>query len=222
MGRHVLFYSEFCFFSKDVMALITKKNVAASFLLVCVDTYRQMLPVFVHSVPTILTHDQRVLEGQAVLDLVDNMQSPAHGRARAGSGTGLHGDVGADADLGALGPGGMAGGPGLIECSSRELAGSSWSDDFAFLEPDQGHATVSGMGAYSGILEDTNIPLVPEPNGGGEQRRGGGTGQGQGQGHGQGGPPSALETYTSQRDSDTAILRKSQLGGGDHQQQHRT
>lgn len=73
-SRNVLFYSEYCFFSKDVLALITKKNMSAHFLLVCVDAYRNQLPAFVKSVPTILTHDRQVMEGATAHDFVDMMQ----------------------------------------------------------------------------------------------------------------------------------------------------
>lgn len=203
MTRHVFFYSEFCQFSKDVMALITKKNVSTLFLPVCVDTYREMLPVFVHSVPTIFTHDKRVLEGQAAYDLIDNMQQARDSVACGAEGSGLP-----------------------IECSTHDLSGSSWSDGFAFLEPSpsQSMGLSSGMSAFSGLNENTSIPLVPETSNGKDDRNGMGNGQGQGPGQGQGsgyGGTSALEAFTSKRDSETAVLRQNQLGSGPHQQQRR-
>lgn len=232
MTGHVLFYSELCFFSKDIRALITKKNISALFTFVSVDTYRASLPVFVQSVPTIFTRDKQVLEGEAAFDMVDNIQ-PSRIHHNGGMQGGGGADRGTSTSRGAVGQGqchgqGQVGSPhtetgSLIECSTHDLSGSSWSDGFAFLEPDQGQSMglVSGMSAFSSLSEDTSIPLVPEPTGNGDSRRGEGQGQGQGNGFGSG-PPSALEAYTSKRDNDTATLRQNQLGEGAHQQQRRT
>lgn len=138
-GRNVLFFSEFCFFSKDAVALVTKKNVSASFLMVCVDSYRTMLPAFVRSVPTIFTHDRRVLEGELALQFVEAMSEVRDDSADAGGNTPVE------------------------HCPQ----GSSWSEGFSFLEPSEhptGMSAFSGLTEDSRIQcvpDDAGDPSAP-------------------------------------------------------------
>lgn len=135
MSKNVLFYSEYCFFSKDVMALLTRKNLSPVFTLICVDSYRNQLPAFVRSVPTIFTPDRRVLEGQAALDFVDQMHLSRRAPSDATTRT-------EDAPM---------------ECSSA----SPWSESYSFLEP--GDNLIENS-SFSGVTDNTRIQCLPETN----------------------------------------------------------
>lgn len=186
MSRNVLFYSEYCFFSKDVLALITKKNMTALFMIVCVDAYRDQLPAFVQSVPTIFTHDRRVLEGQSTLDFID-MLRPASASVNASSSASASTEnTGEDYHP--------------MECAA-------WSDGYSFLEPGDNS---NAHGTFSGLLEDTSIQCVPENN----NRKAAGGDREQLMLQSQQGTP--LAKYIANRDNDTQLLRSKQLGGGQY------
>lgn len=185
MSRNVLFYSEYCFFSKDVLALITKKNMTALFLLVCVDAYRSQLPAFVQSVPTIFTHDHRVLEGQSTLDFID-MLRPSHGTGSSDCGAAslTHDPLGDDYCP--------------MECAA-------WSDGYSFLEPGD-NTGANGMGAFSAVMDNANIECVPENS----NRKA----QGKDPAMQQSEKGTPLSNYIASRDNDTKMLRSQQLGAG--------
>lgn len=197
MSKNVLFYSEYCFFSKDVMALLTKKNLASVFTLICVDSHRNQLPVFVQSVPTIFTSDRRVLTGQTALDFVDmmhlNRRTPHNGQAQAQQARSqaqqVHPSMQArqvqdDEDA-------------PMEC----ISASSWSEKFSFLEPGD---NTNETGTFSGVLDDTRIQCVPENS----DRKGGSGGN-----KAVSDRPTPLSNYMAGRDSDTELLRTQQLAG---------
>lgn len=185
-SRSVLFYSEYCTFSKEVLNLVTKKNASTLFLLVCVDSYRSQLPAFVRSVPTILTHDRRVLEGDSALAFVDMIQG-VHppGQLAQGKGRRSPQPQGTDAD-------------GPMESS---MMTSAWSESYSFLEPSDNDR--SELGAFSGLTDDNNIRCVPESN---DRKGGGGSSARE---NVQAATP--YSNYLANRDSDTEVLRSHQL-----------
>lgn len=61
LQKDVLFYSNFCQFSKEVISRIIKLNAKQHFVLVCVEVYKARLPPQVSVVPTILTTEGRVI-----------------------------------------------------------------------------------------------------------------------------------------------------------------
>ena len=65
MNKNVLFYSNFCSYSKAVVNQINKQNVRDDFLFVCVDGQVQV-PAFVDRVPAILTVGKQLLVDEAV------------------------------------------------------------------------------------------------------------------------------------------------------------
>jgi hypothetical protein len=67
MQKDILFYSQFCNFSKEVLDAITKHNLKESFMLVCVDNKQLKLPVFVDRVPLIYTTGKKLLSDEHVL-----------------------------------------------------------------------------------------------------------------------------------------------------------
>lgn len=61
MKKDILFYSNFCDFSKEVVTLITKKNLKSFILLVCVDTGKYQIPPCIDRVPSLLTAERDAL-----------------------------------------------------------------------------------------------------------------------------------------------------------------
>lgn len=52
--KHILFYSNFCPYSKEVLQAVTKSNIQAMFMLICVDDRKYQLPNFVDRVPLVV------------------------------------------------------------------------------------------------------------------------------------------------------------------------
>lgn len=61
--KHILFYSNLCQFSQDVIQTIYKKNVRDRFINVCIENpkFQKSLPPFVDRVPMILTADKQLV-----------------------------------------------------------------------------------------------------------------------------------------------------------------
>ena len=59
--KHVLFYSNHCEHSLELLAIIAQKSLRDRFYLVCVERYAQALPAFVTSVPLVFSESQQVL-----------------------------------------------------------------------------------------------------------------------------------------------------------------
>lgn len=60
-NKDILFYSNFCDFSKDTITLITKKNLRGSILMVCIDSGKYKIPSCVDRVPSLLTASRDTL-----------------------------------------------------------------------------------------------------------------------------------------------------------------
>lgn len=73
-GKHILFYSNFCQFSKEVVSIITKKNIRHLFLLVCVDGQRYNIPPFVNRVPMIFTTQKQLYADQGVVAFLEDIE----------------------------------------------------------------------------------------------------------------------------------------------------
>lgn len=54
-NKDILFYSNFCEFSKEIVTLIIKKSVRSSILLVCIDNGKYPIPPIVDRVPCLIT-----------------------------------------------------------------------------------------------------------------------------------------------------------------------
>jgi hypothetical protein len=78
--RPIVFYSQFCRYSNDVLQLLTRKNLRSRFVMVCVDTNRQQVPAFVTCVPLILTPGpsaRQILVDAAVERYIASFDGPA-------------------------------------------------------------------------------------------------------------------------------------------------
>lgn len=71
--KHVLFFSNFCKYSKDIIVLITKKNLTNFFVLICIDnpSVRGKLPSFVTCVPTLVTNKKEVLVDDTIAGFLE-------------------------------------------------------------------------------------------------------------------------------------------------------
>jgi hypothetical protein len=74
VSKHILFYSNFCQYSKEVLGIATKRNLNDLFLFVSVDNVTLKLPNFVQSVPTIYTTEKDVLVDNEVFEFVNKLQ----------------------------------------------------------------------------------------------------------------------------------------------------
>jgi hypothetical protein len=74
--KHVLFYSNFCHYCKDVLSLITKKDIKGAFLLVCVDNIKYDIPQFVDRVPMVVTRSKDIVADDAIHPFIESLVSP--------------------------------------------------------------------------------------------------------------------------------------------------
>jgi len=114
-SRHILFYSNHCVFSRQLLADIATHGIRELFILVCIDARTDQLPDFVDRVPLVLTLDRRVLTDDAAFAFAAGLA------AVAPAGTGGTEDA-------AVSPW------STVEMGSRGL-----SDKFSFLEHDAGY-----------------------------------------------------------------------------------
>lgn len=184
MHRHVLFYSNYCVFSREVTSVIVKRGLRDMFVLVCVDKRAtgSQLPDFVDRVPMVFTVDRRVLVDDAVSAFIESLSEFA-GSAR-------HHDLRVD-----------AGGDDITPWSTLEMGSRGISDKFSFLDG----TAMDASSLYSHNFVDVNtnpsIVTVEEPStggGGGGAPAGGRYNGSQQQQHQQ----QSLEALQAMRDND--------------------
>lgn len=73
MTKDVLFYSNFCDYSKEVINLIIKKNIKQYFVHICVDSSKYKLPEFIDRVPIIYTHNGEVLYDETIVKYIESV-----------------------------------------------------------------------------------------------------------------------------------------------------
>lgn len=70
---YVLFFSNYCNYSKDVVSYITKKNIRNAFVFVCVDKVRP-LPSFVDRAPLIVSKvTKQIYADEIIMQLLDDV-----------------------------------------------------------------------------------------------------------------------------------------------------
>jgi hypothetical protein len=70
-SKDVLFFSNFCDYSKEIVNLLIKKNIKQNFVLICVDSSKYKLPDFVDRVPIIYTHNGEVLYDETIVKYIE-------------------------------------------------------------------------------------------------------------------------------------------------------
>ena len=154
MERHVLFYSNYCDYSRDVLATVVQKGLRHLFVLVCVDKRSALqLPDFVDRVPLIFTIDRRVLSDDAVGAFVDNLATYFSGIYYSSS------DKTSDSSTPAPDEHQHATGDGTIAAWSP--ASASISDTFSFLTG-ASDATLHNFVDVNGPMQ----PIVTPPDDG--------------------------------------------------------
>ena len=73
MEKNILFYSNLCQYSMDVVNEITKRDVRNDFVFVCIDTNRHKLPPFVVQVPMIVTPSKEIVTDDAIHQTINNI-----------------------------------------------------------------------------------------------------------------------------------------------------
>lgn len=72
-NEYVLFFSNFCNYSKDIVSMITRKNIRSAFVFVCVDTVRP-IPPFVDRVPLISSiTTKQIYADDNITSLIDSI-----------------------------------------------------------------------------------------------------------------------------------------------------
>lgn len=140
--KHILFYSNYCPYSKEVLQTITKKNLSSAFVLVCVDHGKYELPPFVDRVPIIVACTQEskiVLKDDTILSFLNSTGNA--GSSSSGSGA-----------LRELDP---------IDWFSYKVG---YSDGFSYLEDE--NAPSGGQGLMYACIgsENQHIDTPPEIN----------------------------------------------------------
>lgn len=79
-SKNVLFYSNYCNFSKEVLGDIIKRNIRDLFVLVCVDQNRYTLPPFVDRVPLIVTPQKEIITDESLSKYIEELHKQ-HGNA---------------------------------------------------------------------------------------------------------------------------------------------
>jgi len=60
-SKHLLFYSNFCSFSNEIVDKITKHSLSEKFLLINISKIRFKIPTNITTVPTVLLNDKRTI-----------------------------------------------------------------------------------------------------------------------------------------------------------------
>ena len=72
-GKDIIFYSNFCRYSKDLLDYITKKEISNHFVFVCVDKHRQSIPNNIDRVPALyITTHKKVLFEDDIIRCIDS------------------------------------------------------------------------------------------------------------------------------------------------------
>jgi hypothetical protein len=80
MKKDILFYSNFCTYSKELINSISKTPLNEAMLFVCVDDDNIQLPPFITAVPTIyLINDKKIVVDEAISEWIKEKLSSAAG-----------------------------------------------------------------------------------------------------------------------------------------------
>jgi hypothetical protein len=75
-SKNLLFFSRHCQYSSEAVTLVTQRGMREHFVFVDVDVNRSQLPACVTSVPTLITHDKRVLAGDNLFRVLRSGSQP--------------------------------------------------------------------------------------------------------------------------------------------------
>ena len=73
MNKDIVFYSNFCSFSKEIVALLSKSAIHQSLVYICVDDKNINLPNFITVVPTIyISQDRKILTDDEISKWIES------------------------------------------------------------------------------------------------------------------------------------------------------
>lgn len=73
-SKHILFFSNFCQFSNDILKMIEKNNIKNQFILINISQKKYKIPLIITTVPTILLNDKKTIIQDDNLDkFLDNL-----------------------------------------------------------------------------------------------------------------------------------------------------
>lgn len=75
MQKDILFYSNTCGFSKEILQMIVNNNLKERFMLVCIDNRNLKLPPFVDRVPLLYTTTKKLIADENLLNYVKSFVS---------------------------------------------------------------------------------------------------------------------------------------------------
>lgn len=75
MQKDILFYSNTCGFSKEMLQIIVNNNLKERFMLVCIDNRNLKLPPFVDRVPLLYTTTKKLIADENLLNYVKSFVS---------------------------------------------------------------------------------------------------------------------------------------------------
>ena len=74
MEKFLLFYSNYCHYSKTLLEEIKKKDIQEMFLLICVDTNMYTIPTFVDRVPMVYQkNSKQIFIEDNIIDLINHI-----------------------------------------------------------------------------------------------------------------------------------------------------
>lgn len=77
MSKDIIFYSNFCNYSKEILTQISKTTLNDKMTYICVDDRNINLPPFVQAVPTIyLINEQKVIVDEAIVPWIKSKTQP--------------------------------------------------------------------------------------------------------------------------------------------------
>lgn len=74
-GMDVLFYSNYCVYSKQLLTDMSKMNIKSNFVMVCVENYKSSIPRAIDRVPTILTRSGNILVDEDIARYLNSYRS---------------------------------------------------------------------------------------------------------------------------------------------------
>lgn len=75
MNKPVLYYSQNCTYSKEILDLLKNSNLVDQYELTCIDSMRK-LPTFIDRVP-IMFHNNKVLHDEGLFNYMEHVSKPA-------------------------------------------------------------------------------------------------------------------------------------------------
>tara|TARA_Y100000389_G_scaffold155774_1_gene156513 strand:- start:127 stop:621 length:495 start_codon:yes stop_codon:yes gene_type:complete len=76
MGKDIIFYSNFCRYSKEILTTVTKSKLNDLLTFICVDDKNIQLPPFLTAVPTIyIANEKKIIMDENIQDWIKSKQN---------------------------------------------------------------------------------------------------------------------------------------------------